>query len=208
MRRWFWLAVALQVLLLLGMIGRHAYTLQTGTPVRLKTAPVDPWDFLRGEYVRLNYEISGLRPEKIPMQGLPYQRNQLVWVTLKQADPYWVAVAVSSRRPQAGSGEVVVQARVEWYHDEPSPAPPRDPVPPTDAPPQPPSETRPPTQPEPDSWPRLRLRYGIEQFYVPQGQGIELERRQAEMVVEGMVDRFGRIALKRVYLDGKEIVWQ
>jgi len=30
----------------------------TGTEILLKTAPVDPWDIFRGNYVTLNYEIS------------------------------------------------------------------------------------------------------------------------------------------------------
>lgn len=183
-RSWFWPVVLLQVLLLLGMVGRHVYTLQTGAPVTLKTAPIDPWDFLRGEYVRLNYEISALNPEGAPMQGIPYRPNQRVWVTLAQGNPYWSAVGVSDRRPETGPGQVAVIATVDWYNDFNETAP---------------AGERP--------IPRLRLRYGIEQFYVPEGEGVKLEQRSGEMVVEALVDRFGRLALRSVFLDGKELDW-
>lgn len=183
-KRWFWLAVALQVLLLLGLIGRHSYTLATGTPVLLKTEPVDPWDPFRGEYVILNYTISRIEDDSVPMQGAPYQRGQQVWVTLHPADPFWVAKAVSNRRPSdLAGGEVALKGTVQW-HD--------------------PGWTGGPEATKAS----VVIRYGIEQFFVPEGEGKGLEGRQREMHVEAVVDSFGRAALKRVFLEGKEIRWQ
>lgn len=179
---WFWLAVALQVLILLGMVGRHAYTISTGRSIMLKTAPIDPWDIFRGEYVRLHYEISALNSDKVPMEGVPYKSGQAVWVTLregKHGKPFWTAVAVSDKRPVTGPGDLAVQGIVEWYF--------------------------PPTF---HARSNLQLRYGIEQFYVPTGEGRNLERRSADMTVEAVVDRFGGAALRRVFLDGREIRWQ
>ncbi|MDF2626534.1 MAG: hypothetical protein K0R39_365 [Symbiobacteriaceae bacterium] len=180
-KRWvFVAAVALQVLLLLGMAGRHSYTLQTGRPIRLETAPVDPWDPFRGEYVSLNYKISQLEAGRVTMAGAPYQRGQKVWVTLRSADPYWIAVAVSSRRPQASGNEVAVQGTVQWYYPDAGPA----------------------------GRPQVFIRYGIEQFYVPEGEGPELEDRRHQVDVDAVVDRFGRAAVKRVWVDGKEVQWR
>jgi uncharacterized membrane-anchored protein len=198
-KRWFLLAIGVQLLILFSLIGVHSFTQMTGEPVMLKTAPRDPWDPFRGEYVVLSYEISRLEVGTIPMEGEPYVRGQRVWVTLQEGNPYWTAVAVSDRRPQIIAGQRAVRGTVEWMHEGwgPEPAEPTDgsdPERPRESPQEMPGE--------------LFLRYGIEQFYVPQGEGPDLERAQAEMTVEALVDRFGRIALRKVYVDGKEIRWQ
>lgn len=59
-----------------------------------------------------------------------------------------------------------------------------------------------------DSGREVGLRYGIEQFYVPEGEGKDLELQVENMAVEALVDRFGRSALHRVFVDGKEIDWR
>jgi uncharacterized membrane-anchored protein len=57
-QRNFWLALAAQVLLIAAVPAPAIYTLNTGTTVFLKTAPVDPYDLLRGYYQTLSYDIS------------------------------------------------------------------------------------------------------------------------------------------------------
>lgn len=49
---------ALQVLVLGFMAGQREWIMRTGTPLTLRTAPIDPNDPMRGAYVRLNYDIS------------------------------------------------------------------------------------------------------------------------------------------------------
>jgi uncharacterized membrane-anchored protein len=181
-KRWFWAAVALQILILLGLIGTHLYTRFTGAPVLLRTLPVDPWDLFRGEYVALRYEISELSPEQVPMTGIPYRRGQTVWVTLRKGDPFWTAVAVSPERPATGPDEIALRGTVEWYAEAWVNGPEAQPA-------------------------RTFIRYGIEQFYVPEGEGARLQQ-QPHLTVEALVDRFGRAALHRVFLDGSEIRWR
>lgn len=170
--RWFMLFVALQLLFLLGMAGRHAYTLATGTPVLLKTAPVDPWDMFRGDYVVLSYEISLL-----PLPPAPHLlTGESVWVTLQppvSGERHWQAVGVSRSRPAAAPGQVAVRGTVRWQDHT-----------------------------------HLSVAYGIEQFYVPEGQGRELEQRMEQVDVVAVVDRFGRAALREVLVDGQPIVWK
>ena len=63
MRKAFILAaIILQVMVLAYMAGEREYILKNGKLIHLRTAPVDPRDLFRGDYVRLNYEISGSRP--------------------------------------------------------------------------------------------------------------------------------------------------
>jgi len=52
------LVAALQVLVLAFMAGQREWISRTGTPLVLRTAPIDPNDPMRGAYVRLDYEIS------------------------------------------------------------------------------------------------------------------------------------------------------
>ncbi|MGE5675087.1 MAG: GDYXXLXY domain-containing protein [Mycobacterium leprae] len=177
-KRGFWLAVALQVLILLGMVGWHSYTVLTGRPVTLQTAPVDPWDPMRGQYVRLSYVISQLQGDKIPFIGSPYKPEQTVWVTLQEGNPYWTAIQVSDQRPTVRSGQVALKARVQWFDE---------------------GKGNFPTQ--------VFVRYGgIEQFYVPEGEGEKLQSRR-DLSVEALVDSFGNVALHRVFAGDQEIKW-
>ena len=54
----FVLPLTLQLGLILSVPAQAIYTLITGKTVILQTAPVDPYDFLRGYYQVLSYDIS------------------------------------------------------------------------------------------------------------------------------------------------------
>jgi uncharacterized membrane-anchored protein len=164
------------------MAARHSYTIRTGQVVLLETAPVDPWSPLRGQYVQLSYKISTLRESEVAFSGAPYRDGQRVWVTLRKGDPYWRATTVSDRKPEPSAGEVPVLGTVQWMSWAGD------------------GGTTRPTE--------VFVRYGIEQFYVPEGQGQEIERSREPLTVEARVDSFGRAALSRVFREGKEIRWQ
>jgi uncharacterized membrane-anchored protein len=203
----FWLAVAVQLAVLLGMVGLHGYTLATGQPVLLKTAPVDPWDLMRGQYVRLAYEITTLDAGKVTVTGSPRQADR-VWVTLRKGAAYWDAVAIGPARPALGPGEVAIRGRVMAIWTGPLATGPLA---------MGPMATGPmamgrtvPASPlaKGEQSKRFVVRYGIEQFYVPEGEGQKLEGRRAALDVEVAVDSRGRAALRRVLVDGKPITWR
>ncbi|MFA6177031.1 MAG: GDYXXLXY domain-containing protein, partial [Phycisphaerae bacterium] len=52
--------VILQVILLAYMAGQRENVLRTGKTIYLRTVPIDPRDLFRGDYVRLQYEISNI----------------------------------------------------------------------------------------------------------------------------------------------------
>lgn len=183
---WFALVVALQVLLLLGLVGRHSYTLATGSEVVLKSEPIDPWSPLKGEYVRLRYNVSTFPLAYDPGTAPPYQRGELVWVILQKGDPYWTATALGKERSRPGPDQVAVRARVDWvqwWGD---------------------STERPPTGFDA----QVHLVYGIEAFYVPEGEGPGLEANRDGITVKAKVDRFGRMALSQVLVDGQPVEWK
>lgn len=68
LRAWrMWVPLLLQIGLIAAVPATAVYTFMTGKTVVLQTAPVDPYDFLRGYYQVLNYDISARRNlEKLP----------------------------------------------------------------------------------------------------------------------------------------------
>jgi len=72
-------AIALQVLVLVVMAGQREYILVTGETVYLRTAPIDPRDPFRGDFVRLSYDLNQIDtsqlepvPEKLPKGSVIY----------------------------------------------------------------------------------------------------------------------------------------
>ena len=79
------IAVFLQFLILTGMLVKAAMPLWTGTEIRVKTVPVDPRSMFRGNYARLNYEISRI-PEGVLGDAKSIRRGEIVYVTVKPSE--------------------------------------------------------------------------------------------------------------------------
>lgn len=112
-RLWFTLAVVLQIAILFTMIGMKWSTLTYGTKILLKTQPVDPTDFFRGDYVILNYEIATLDLPALGVSGEEFKTNDTVFVSLVKQGKYWVARSVSRNRP--GDGSLFIKGTVTYY---------------------------------------------------------------------------------------------
>ena len=110
--RWkFIFLVLLQVALLVGIIAYRQYWVATGERVLLRTAPVDPRDIFRGDYVSLRYDISTLDLDGLGAKG-SFKPNERVYVLLeKTQDGVFSAVSVSRGLP---SGKRFIQGRVEY----------------------------------------------------------------------------------------------
>jgi uncharacterized membrane-anchored protein len=79
-------------------------TLYAGENVLLEVIPVDPTDFLRGDYVILNYKVSdipdGLVPRDLADNWHGYGEKRDVYVTLeKDSDGIGHVKGVSANRP-------------------------------------------------------------------------------------------------------------
>jgi uncharacterized membrane-anchored protein len=109
--RWkFILFVLLQVALLVGMIAYRQYWVATGERILLRTAPVDPRDIFRGDYVSLRYDISTLDLDGLGAKG-SFKSNEKVYVILeKNQEGVFSAVSVSRGLP---SGKRFIQGRVQ-----------------------------------------------------------------------------------------------
>lgn len=170
-------AVAILTLVLLGMIARKQWTLVTGTPVLLETQPIDPRSLFRGDYVRLNYAISTLLADQYPALA-NVKRGDVVFVTMVPGEPYWRPVAVSSEHPATG---VALKGRVEHVGKHWNP------------------ETQ-----KVDELTEVRVTYGIESYFVPEGEGRVIERPEADekVSIEVAIDRFGNAGIRAVLLNG------
>lgn len=63
----FWIPLLFQAILITTIPAQAFYTFVTGKTVILQTAPVDPYDFLRGYYQTLSYDISNnSKLDKLP----------------------------------------------------------------------------------------------------------------------------------------------
>jgi uncharacterized membrane-anchored protein len=67
------------------MAGEREHILRNGEIIYLRTAPVDPRDLFRGDYVRLNYEISTIAAGHLPAgHSAGLAKGQKVYVKLKE----------------------------------------------------------------------------------------------------------------------------
>lgn len=113
--------VALQLAVLVFMAGEREWILRTGRTLLLRTAPIDPRDPMRGDYVRFDYEIAHVpkafcRDEVAEWLTSDWRsarrlHDRVVYAVLK-IDPEGIAdlASVSERRPAEG---VFLRGRVD-----------------------------------------------------------------------------------------------
>jgi uncharacterized membrane-anchored protein len=177
----FGLAGLLQLALLALMVADRVEILRAGTEVKLNIRPIDPRDFLRGDYVTLSYEISQLPAGALKDQpvgtGAP-----IVFVTLvPNAEGVYEAVSVHAAPVPVNSPEVLIRGRVTYGANCGS------------------GERR--------FCDQLQIRYNLESYFVPEGEGGQLERArdQHKLMVVAAVLPSGRAAIKRLLVDGAPV---
>lgn len=175
--------VALQTVALLGMVGIKQYTLSTGSPIVLKTQPIDPRSLFSGDYVRLNYAISDLDIQKLEGDKT-FARGDTVYVVVKQGSEYWEPVSVHRDYPVTDTGQKVIKGKVQYLNRDQwrSPKEPAEPI------------------------KQVNVKYGIENYFVPENEGRELERPKPGETVSILVvvDKYGNPAIKAVRVNGVE----
>jgi len=96
------LAVALQLFVVLGMVGKAALPMWIGEEIRVKTVPRDPRSMFRGNYARLNYEIGRL-PKEMLNTDRRLRRGEIVYVSLKKkGDGLYGIADASLDKPDEG----------------------------------------------------------------------------------------------------------
>lgn len=91
------------------MIEGRASILRSGTEVLLKTAPVDPRDLLRGDYVILTYDISTISTTSVTGTRPDTGEVARLHVRLKPgADGFWMVSEASFDPLAEEAGSVVL----------------------------------------------------------------------------------------------------
>lgn len=113
-RRRFFFLILIQVLLWGVILGSYWMIDWTGEPVMLETAPVDPRDFFRGDYVILSYQINNIEKRLFTEKDLQsYERNSSVYVVLEEKGDYFEAVAAHLSKPDSlQSGQKIIRGKV------------------------------------------------------------------------------------------------
>ncbi len=166
-----------QSAVLVWMVYDRIQLLQNGREIVLPVIPVDPRSIFRGDYVRLAYPISRV-PTRL-LNDRVLRSNGPFFVTFKKDKKGdWSAISLRTFfEPPQDQNHMVLQGRPR----------PRDP------------------------WRSRRIRmqsdvvirYGIERYFVPEGQGRVLEDlvRTKKLSVLISVDTNGRAAIKGLLVD-------
>jgi uncharacterized membrane-anchored protein len=168
-----------QTAVLAGMVGDRVRLLKSGREIVLPIVPVDPRDLFRGEYVRLGYDINSV-PARLLEGPLP-DANAAFYVTLeRKPDGAWAPVKLARTWSEENAPDrIVLKARAQsgrLYQD--------------------------PSNPNATYF----VRYGIESYFVPEGEGPRLEAlaRDKKLAARIAVDKGGNAAIKGLIIDGAQ----
>lgn len=183
-KRWLYIAAIIAALLQSGVmlagVQQRISILRNGTEVVLRTEPLDPRDLMRGDYVILNYDMSRLPARMI--KGEPPRKSGLnyIYVVLaKQPDGLWKAEHAQFVVPtDLPDGQIFVRGEV-----------------------QAPIQTY-------DENSLVRATYGIERYYVPEGEGRVIENVQlvGDVDVVLSVNDQGVAAIRALRFDGQKMI--
>ena len=175
-------AAVFVALLQTGVLGyqiwQHAAILRDGEDVLLRSLPVDPRDLLRGEYVTLTYDVSTIETARLVGPRPEDTGPQRLWVRLgKQPDGFWTVQEASFEKLPSVDRTVIMRTQPFTYIADPT------------------SEYS------------LDVRYGLERFYLPEGEGKALEqaRNDAQVSVVVSVADDGSAQIRRLLVDGKPV---
>ncbi len=141
------------------MILGQEWILATGEEIVLKLEPRDPRSLFRGDYMRLNYEINTLAGDLNSGEGT-LADNQVIYVSGQVLGGFWTPKQFSTAKPT--SDELFLKGRISSMRFE--------------------RETC--DTEERDCEPSLEsvtVRYGLDTFFIPEGTGLALEERVAEV---------------------------
>ena len=181
------IAACLSAVVLIGtlavMIESRATILRDGAEIVLRAGPVDPRDLLRGDYVALRYDdVSTV--DRALFSGAWPDRNRYVplWLTLTPGeDGLAVVKAVTLVKPVPGeAGAVYMKSKPLMLYKQ--------------------DATQAGSAP-------IALKFGIERYYVPEGEGLEIEKARNEhrTTVAVRVSGSGEPQIARLMIDGETL---
>jgi len=181
--KWLWPLVAAVALLQSVAIAKIVYDrhalLKSGREITMDVVPVDPRDIFRGDYVILGYGLDPIDGKLIaPDLQEAIRSNDSVFVTIRPSTTptTWQVVKVTAAYPDTiEASDAVLKGRVTWVNAQQD-------------------ENR-----------KLSVRYGIENYFVPEGKGRDLEQAVRDGKVQAVVavGGDGTAALKGLIVNGE-----
>lgn len=177
-RKLLFAAIAVAIVQI-GFLGSAVFSraalLRNGQEVVLRTQPIDPHDLLRGDYVALTYDVSQV-PVGLVRTARPYDSDMIgtIYVRLRRGEgqaPATVAAAGLGTPLDQPLGEGEVDIKGTSF----------------------------------DRWEDgldfVNVQYGLERFYVPEGEGLEIERSLGErqFTMRVAVAKTGEAQIKALY---------
>lgn len=167
---------ALQLAALGYFVWEREQRVRNGSDVVLEVVPVDPRSLFQGDYVILGYPISTVKE----YYGSEAKVGQDVFVTVvKGADGNWHYARHSLYSPMVGDvpGGIVIKGKIQHVVGGGTMAEPGE----------------------------LRVTYGLERFFVPEGKGLDLEALVRSKKLSAIVSvwRDGSSTLKGLSTEGR-----
>ena len=166
-------AIILQVVVLAYMAGEREHILKNGKVILLRTAPIDPRDLFRGDYVRLSYEISRIGVDQV--KGTETRKE------IKKGDKIFVGLQEGPNGLYEFANAQLQKPKDGFYLTGRALHP---------------QQSLPPGSP-------IWITYGIEAYFVEQGTGGDIEKRrgtrtgvQVPLEMEIAVSRTGKAVIK------------
>jgi uncharacterized membrane-anchored protein len=156
--------ILLQIVILAVMVFNSYAVIFRGDEILLEVMPVDPRSLFQGDYVILSYPFSNLDLTKVEYDFDPAIINyqEKVYLALEPEGDTWSPVMITKDKSKV-RGKTYLEAKVLYTM-------PKAPEPSL-------GETGQSEKPEPgkSSLTVLRLKLSIEQYFVPEGKGKEIE---------------------------------
>ncbi len=172
------MAIALIQTFVLGwMVWDRVTLLREGREVTLAIVPVDPRDLLRGDYVILSFDISRIDTSNVEGDR-GFKTGNLIYVGLEKSDNnLWNAVSVNFNRPQDRSGVVFIKGKVYLASNGIGGSK------------------------------KLQINYGMEKYFIPEGDGPRLEKLRGEKVLSivAAVSNSGEAGIKALLVRGQQV---
>jgi uncharacterized membrane-anchored protein len=181
----FPIIVAAQLFVLVFMIAKQELLLANGTKVVLKCEPIDPRSLFSGDYVILNYEISRIgldgivdKISKSNSENIYNLKRKDIYVALKLRpnDMHYHIAAISDNINELKPDySTIIRGKVEAVYMNEL------------------------------GVKYVRVKYGVESYFVPQGEGKIIEKNLKNVSVEVSISDNGDSAISKLFIDNQEV---
>lgn len=176
----------LQTLTLAWIVAGRIALLRSPDTVTLATEPVDPRDLFRGDYVTLAYDITRVTIGELPGDR-DFSQGDAIYVELARDGEAWKAVGAWREYPEAAAENKVIRGRITHVARNAGP------------------RSGPDEEAPCNGCVTATVAYGIESYFVPEGQGRDIEdaRNARRLSVDVSLARDGEAAIKGLRLEGE-----